>query len=90
MRLVGSGPFWVPAMTDTDDAPEWAPSDESREQTRQALQSIDEAHRATCEACTLCGQRVKRLDGFGLCSKQSPPHAKWRSRVRAMEKAGSL
>lgn len=42
------------------------------------LERIDEAN-ASKPKCTLCGQSVNRLDGFGLCSKVTPAHERRRA-----------
>lgn len=57
-----------------------------REVTVAALAEIDrrQAHHPTC---ALCGQRALKLDKFGLCSKVSEPHKKWRAETRAEQQA---
>lgn len=57
-----------------------------REVTIAALAEIDQrqAHHLTC---ALCGQRTLKLDKFGLCSKVSEPHKKWRAETRAEQQA---
>lgn len=57
-----------------------------REVTVAALAEVDQrqAHHPTC---ALCGQRTLRLDRFGLCSKVSEPHKKWRAETRAEQQA---
>jgi len=44
----------------------------------ETLAQIDRAH-ARYPKCKLCGQRVRRLDQYGLCSKVSQPHEDYRA-----------
>lgn len=53
---------------------EWHPD---RSVTRIELEAIDMAHEGK-PTCRLCGQRVIRLDSFGLCSKTSDAHQQYR------------
>lgn len=53
---------------------EWQPD---RSITRTALEAIDIFHEGK-PTCRLCGQRVNRLDTFGLCSKTSDTHQQYR------------
>ena len=69
-------------MADEDT---WTPN---RDVTLEALAEID-AIQAGSPTCRLCGQRTRRLDKYGLCSKNSEPHKDWRAGVRAEMKAGS-
>ncbi len=57
-----------------------------REITTAALAEIDR-HHAQHPTCALCGQRTIKLDRFGLCSKISEPHKKWRAETRAEQQA---
>jgi len=52
------------------EKPEWKPN---REVTLKQLQRIDDGNRGW-PTCRACGQRVNRLDAYGLCSKTSDIH----------------
>jgi hypothetical protein len=64
----------------TDD--EWVLDDAARARAKAALDLIDEAH-AHKPTCVLCGQRANSLDRFGLCSKVSGTHRRYREEERA-------
>lgn len=69
------------------DEPEkdWVPD---HSVTLAALAEID-ARQADAPTCALCGQRVIKLDKFGLCSKVKGEHDEWRADARADAKAGA-
>lgn len=83
--LVGAGAYWTPVGVEAPS--EYVPTAEAREAAQAALDLIQVRHEADCRRCALCGQLCNRVDGFGLCSKTSIPHAKWRQQVRGQEKA---
>lgn len=61
---------------------EWKADADSRARADAELALIDKAH-ARKPTCQLCGQRVNRLDEFGLCSKVSVTHMRFRETGRA-------
>lgn len=63
-------------------ADEWKADDDSRARADAELALVDKMH-ARKPTCQLCGQRVNRLDEFGLCSKVSGSHMRFRETGRA-------
>jgi hypothetical protein len=61
---------------------EWVPDDAARARTKTALDLIDDTH-AHKPTCVLCGQRANSLDRFGLCTKVSASHLRYREEERA-------
>ncbi|MCC2030638.1 hypothetical protein [Microbacterium allomyrinae] len=59
-----------------------------RKVNAEAMARIDRTHTGY-PVCGLCGQRVIKLDRFGLCSKVSQPHQDDRAAARADEKAAN-
>lgn len=68
---------------------EWVLDDAARARAAAELDRIDAGHEGK-PTCAACGQRVNRLDRFGLCSKTSVMHEEWRAGVRADEKTGAV
>jgi hypothetical protein len=70
----------------------WKLDDRRREHVTREYAAIsariDHAH-AGYPQCALCGQRVIKLDRFGLCSKDKGEHAEWRADMRRDEKVGA-
>lgn len=59
---------------------EWSLNAGARARIDVELQAIDIAHEAKgFPKCELCGQRCRKLDEFGLCSKVSESHREWRA-----------
>ena len=83
-ELVGAGAFWTPV--DVEAPAEYSPSEEAQAAAQAALDLIQAQQEAECRRCALCGQLVNRVDEFGLCSKTSVPHVKWRQQVRGLGK----
>lgn len=61
-----------------EPAPEWVSDDASKARVAAALEEVD-AGQAEAPTCSLCGQRTRRLDKHGLCSKTSQPHQERRA-----------
>jgi len=71
----------------SDEKNEYVFDDAARERVAAELARVNQ-EQAGYQRCGLCGQRVGRLDKFGLCSKTSEAHQEWRAAERAERKAG--
>lgn len=71
-------------MSAEEQEKEWVYDEASRARTAAALAEIDAAQ-AGYPRCVVCGQRCRRLDKAGTCSKsseRSEPHRLHRAEVR--------
>jgi hypothetical protein len=68
-------------VSDNENENVWKSDDASQARTTTALAEVD-ARQAAAPRCGLCGQRVRWLDDFGLCSKVSPSHEQYRATGR--------
>jgi hypothetical protein len=68
MDEYANGGWWFDGDTGWHLVPEC--EERNAREVREALAAIDAAQ-VNAPKCRLCGQRVKELDAFGLCSKKS-------------------
>jgi hypothetical protein len=71
----------------------WVWDDAAKARVAVALAEIDAKNARQLAAgqlfeCALCGQLVRALDKFGLCSKDKGEHAEWRVDVAPAKATG--